>query len=241
LRNAPDPDDLAAAPATESDDLGSTPGYAQTLDEHSAQVGDCAHAFAERAGLPVTLAADIALAAYLHDAGKADPRFQAYLAGGDPFGWDDARVLAKSGRPSLPRNAWERASLPDQWRHEALSVRLAQLHPRFAEANDPALVLWLVGVHHGYGRPLYPHADPLDTELRELPRALDRAWRLDAGHGPQSLAFEFNGRDWAQMFEDLKRRYGIWGLARLEGFVRLADHRASEAAEREFADREIPR
>jgi CRISPR-associated endonuclease/helicase Cas3 len=117
---------------------------------------------------------------------------------------------------------------------------MAQLHARFGEANDPALVLWLVGVHHGYGRPLYPHADPLDAELRELPHALDRAWRLEAGHGPQSLAFEFNGRDWAQIFEDLKRRYGIWGLARLEGFVRLADHRASEAAERWFADREIP-
>jgi CRISPR-associated endonuclease/helicase Cas3 len=100
-------------------------------------------------------------------------------------------------------------------------------------------VLWLVGVHHGYGRPLFPHGDPLDAEPRELPRALGRNWQLKPDHGPQSLAFEFEGYDWVQMFEELKRRYGIWGLARLETFVRLADHRASEAAERRYADQEV--
>ena len=70
-------------------------------------------------------------------------------------------------------------------------------------------MLWLIGTHHGYGRPLYPHADPQEP-------------------GPQSLAFDFDGLDWAQLFEALKEDYGIWGLARLEAFVRLADHRASE-------------
>jgi CRISPR-associated endonuclease/helicase Cas3 len=33
---------------------------------------------------------------------------------------------------------------------------------------------------------------------------------LEPGFGPQSLAFVFNGRDWPQIFEDLKLRYGIW-------------------------------
>jgi CRISPR-associated endonuclease/helicase Cas3 len=239
LRNARDVDELAAAPSTESDELGSTAGYAQPLNEHSCEVEAFARQFARRAGLDEAIAADLALSAYLHDAGKADPRFQAYLAGGEPLGWDESYVLAKSGRASLPRNAWERAGLPDHWRHEALSVRLARLHPRFAQANDPSLVLWLVGVHHGFGRPLFPHRDPLDAEPRELPCALDQNWRLQASHGPQSLGFEFGGYDWVQMFEELKRRYGIWGLARLEAFVRLADHRASEAAERRYADREV--
>ena len=118
-------------------------------------------------------------------------------------------------------------------------MRLARLHSRFEQANDPMLVLWLVGVHHGFGRPLFPHGDALDGEQRELPRALGQDWQLGAGHGPQSLAFEFGGYDWVQMFEELKWRYGIWGLARLEAFVRLADHRASETAERWYAEQEV--
>jgi CRISPR-associated endonuclease/helicase Cas3 len=239
LRNALDVDELAAAPSTESDELGSVAGYPQPLDEHSNEVEALARQYARRGGLDEAIAADLALSAYLHDAGKADPRFQAYLAGGEPFGWDERHVLAKSGRSSLPRNAWERAGLPDHWRHEALSVRLARVHPRIAQANDPSLVMWLVGVHHGFGRPLFPHGDPLDAEPRKLPRALAQDWQLHAGHGPQSLAFEFGGYDWVQMFEELKRRYGVWGLARLESFVRLADHRASEAAERRYAEQEV--
>lgn len=239
LRATADEDELAATPTTESDELGSAAGYAQPLNEHSSEVEAFSRQFALRAGLGEAIVSDIALSAFLHDAGKVDPRFQAYLAGGNPFGWDDEHVLAKSGRSSLPKNAWERAGLPDRWRHEALSVTLARLHPRFEQANDPLLVLWLVGVHHGFGRPLFPHGDPLDTEPRGLPRALSCDWRLEGRHGPQSLAFEFKGCDWAELFKELKRRYGIWGLARLEAFVRLADHRASEAAERRYTEREV--
>ena len=174
------------------------------------EVRDAAAAFAERAGLVVAIAADVSLAAYLHDAGKADPRFQIYLAGGNAWEWDRARVLAKSGRLSLPRGARERAELPDDWRHEALSVRLALNQPQFSSAHDPALVLWLAGVHHGFGRPLFPHRDPLDLEARQFPKVAGVTQELEPGFGPQSLAFVFNGRDWPQIFEDLKLRYGIW-------------------------------
>jgi CRISPR-associated endonuclease/helicase Cas3 len=146
-------DDIAAPPATENDDIGLFGGYPLLLEQHSRDVREAASDFADRAGLPQKLAADIALAGYLHDLGKSDIRFQAYLAGGELLGWDESHALAKSRRDRLPKNAWDRAQLPENWRHEALSVRLARSHREFSEAHDPMLVLWLVGVHHGYGRP----------------------------------------------------------------------------------------
>ena len=105
---------------------------------------------------------------------------------------------------------------------------MAPAHPRFADAHDPALVLWLIGSHHGLGRPFFDFLDPAPDQ-EPLP-CLDVAdWRLATGKpGPQSLAFEFRGVDWPSLFEQLKRRYGIWGLAHLEAILRLADHRASE-------------
>ncbi|HUZ11875.1 MAG TPA: type I-U CRISPR-associated helicase/endonuclease Cas3 [Caulobacteraceae bacterium] len=215
-------------PSTEDDDAGSLAGYAQPLDEHSREVRDLAAEFARKCGLPPSVCGDVALAAYLHDAGKADPRFQAWLYGGNWLTVDDACVLAKSGA-TLPRSARERAGLPHAWRHEALSVSIARSHERFiADASDPELVLWLVGVHHGYGRPFFPHVDEAPP-----PRLAPALGELRAvGAGPQSLAFEFDGWDWPQLFERLKARYGVWELARLEAAVRLADHRASEAAGR---------
>jgi len=216
-------------PATESDDRSSFAARPIPLIEHSRDVRHWVESFAVSAGLAKTVAADLALASYLHDAGKADPRLQSYFAGGDPYGPDTGAVLAKSGLRRVPRDAWRRAGLPDNWRHEALSVRLAMLHPDFKRAHDPQLVLWLIGTHHGFGRPLFPHCDQKDGEARpDLMKVFGVDDVLEAGAGPQSLAFAFRQMDWAQLFDALKQRYGIWGLARLEAFLRLADHRASE-------------
>ena len=224
-----DEDPPVGEPATESDDRSSFADRPIPLIDHSKDVRYWAKSFAVSAGLAEAVAADLALASYLHDAGKADPRLQSYFAGGDPYGPDTGSVLAKSGLRRVPRGAWSRAGLPDNWRHEALSVRLAMLHPDFKQAHDPQLVLWLIGTHHGFGRPLFPHYDQKDGEARpDLLKVFGVDDILEAGAGPQSLAFTFQGMDWAQLFETLKQRYGIWGLARLEAFLRLADHRASE-------------
>src|SRR5581483_8061683 len=76
-------------PSTEDDLLGSTPGFRQTLDEHSDEVRRCAETFTAALGLAPALAGDVALAAYLHDWGKRDRRFQALLHGGDWFAVDE--------------------------------------------------------------------------------------------------------------------------------------------------------
>jgi len=206
------------AAVTEDDSTGSVAAQPVTLAAHTAAVMVKARAFAVAAGLSAERTADLALAASLHDSGKEDLRFQVMLFGGDRLlaAIRTGEPLAKSGRimsRAATIFARRQSGLPERWRHEAQSVTRAMAHPDFADAHDPELVLWLIGTHHGYGRPLFPHDDP-----REAPEAL----------GPQRLDFQFRGYDWAEIFQRLKARYGPWELARLEAVLRLADHRASE-------------
>ena len=199
-------------PVTEDEEASHTASRPITLADHTIDVVARVEQFSEALGIDEHLADDLSLAAILHDTGKADERFQLLLAGSDWWNRPDGRVLAKSGRSS-PRGAWERAGLPTGWRHEARSVRLASADLRFEAAHDPYLVLWLIGTHHGHGRPFFHFVDPLDDQ------------------GPQSLGYSFGGRDWATLFDKLRRHYGVWRLAWLEAILRLADHRASEDAE----------
>jgi len=210
-----DSDEDGRPNSTEDDAAGSIFDFPLSLDQHSRDVEGKAADLASRAGLPAGLVADLKLAGFLHDQGKRDPRFQAWLHFGDPLGFDsddEKDILAKSGR-TLPPVAREKAGLPDRWRHEALSVRLACTHAGMVQAGDPDLVLWLVGSHHGYGRPLFPHrSNRKSTERRAAVSGL-QYW---------------NGLDWPSLFARLKARYGVWELARMEAILRLADHRASE-------------
>ena len=216
---------------TEDDSLSNLSAGPISLEAHAKDVQGYAWRFAQTLGLPSEISADLKLAAYLHDAGKADARFQILLAGSDPWNLPDDRVLAKSSRGS-GKVLWQQAGLPVGWRHEALSVQLAQQHPDFAKAHDPALVLWLIGTHHGLGRPFFNFCDPHDMQgsQRQIQESLGIT---DPGRppspGPQSSAFDYEGEDWASLYAKLKTQYGIWGLAHLEAVLRLADHRASES------------
>src|SRR5262249_49168532 len=117
LRTTP-AEEIAAVPVTEGADLGAIGNNALSLLEHSEHVRDGVTAFAIASGFPQMLCEDLSLSGYLHDPGKADPRYQAYYAGGDPYGPDPTEPLSKSGQRRLPRGAWERAGLPPDWRHE---------------------------------------------------------------------------------------------------------------------------
>jgi CRISPR-associated endonuclease/helicase Cas3 len=204
-----------------------------TLGEHSKGVESYAGRFAKQAGLPSGVAEDLILAAYLHDAGKAQPNFKLMLYGADEIAATFGPDLAKSAKlaklPDSPR-AWEevriRAGLPKGARHEVASLHFAEAHPRFGLANDPDLILWLIGTHHGHGRPFFPAPE------FEWPRE-GECFEADLGDGsigakPARSLADLTAA-WLDLSERVKRRYGAWGLARLEAILRLADHRRSEA------------
>lgn len=176
----------------------------------------------------------LTIAAALHDWGKADWRFQAMLRSSSVFAAMASGVLlAKSGNiTSSAATRLEgrvRAGLPAGFRHEMLSVQMAQSEagssvlPR--EEALRSLTLHLIATHHGYARPFAPVVEddsPPDVSLpvkdkRVLVTSAERlahpAHSLDSGH--------------AERFWQFTRRFGWWGLALLEAVLRLADQQAS--------------
>jgi CRISPR-associated endonuclease/helicase Cas3 len=215
-------------------------GRAVPLAEHSADVERFARAYASALGLSEPLREDIALAAWLHDIGKADTRFQIMLRGGSHIEWlKDATLWAKSAMTPGDRAGQHRAQVrsgyPKGTRHEVQSLsmieqNLEQVNPK---AHDIDLVRFLVASHHGYCRPFAPpilddnpalvhlerHESTTFGVLQLAPVTSDnRLYRLDS-----SLADRF----WA-----LVEKYGWFELCWLETILRLADHRASEEEQR---------
>ncbi len=215
------------------DDGASLTGREVSLARHSQDVWLWARDFASRLGLPDKVGEDLVLAAWLHDAGKADPRFQKWLVGGSAVRLallDEP--LAKSAQTLRDRRAMvqarRQAGYPEGYRHELLSVvMVAANEDLLAKAHDRELVLHLVGAHHGWCRPfaaLVDHPEDLlvTVAMENGPRGL--AARLQAGtrHRLARLDSGVTDRFWT-----LTERYGWWGLAWLEAILRLADHRAS--------------
>ena len=158
--------------------------WAIGLAEHMTGVGQAAARFACACGLPQEMIERLDEAGRLHDLGKNDPRFQLML------GSFDGRLLAKSGLHEVPVTR-KLAGLPRGWRHELSSV--AQ------RVDIDPLVRYLVGSHHGRGRPWMP-AKP-DPKL----------WH------------KAHAENWPSLATQMQQRYGFWGLCYLEAILRLAD------------------
>jgi CRISPR-associated endonuclease/helicase Cas3 len=208
-----------------------------------------AREYANRCGLDSTLTECIALAAWLHDIGKADRRFQLMLRGGNEIDlFKDETPWAKSPMPPGAREAHRRARLkscyPQGARHEVQSVAMLQQHLAelrkqletvgATDAHYLDLVLHLVASHHGYCRPLAPVAvddSPVDVSLSG--HASKHFGSLDflptiSRNGLYRLDSPLADRFWA-----LIGRYGWLELCWLEAILRLADHRASQQEEME--------
>lgn len=225
-----------AASFTDEDATSSSTVAVELLD-HCAEVSKAAHAYARICGLPDTLSADVALAARLHDLGKADPRFQKWLVGGNPWNASASMLLAKSAR--LPANASEiartreKSGYPQGGRHELLSARLAENTAELLrEASDPDLVLHLIASHHGHCRPFAP------VVLDDAPLEVAIEVSGTRAQANSRTGMEQLNSGTAERFWRLTRRYGWWGLAYLESLVRLADHHVS-AMEQQRKDKEV--
>jgi len=138
--------------------------------------------------------------------------------------------LAKGERiPQTPfarRRLRNQIDLPDGFRHEFLSLALAErcaALPSDDERRD--LVLHLIAAHHGHARPFAPVC--IDDAPPGVEVALDgSSLRITAAERRQTPAHRLDSGV-AERFWRLTRRYNWWGLAYLEAILRLADWRAS--------------
>lgn len=218
------------------DDELSTIGQSVPLDKHTEHVTTRTDAWARRC-LPESLVDPLITAAEHHDLGKADPRWQqVHMHAGQEdlaavaLAQNPPHIYAKSNELPLRgiafRRAREQANLPRGFRHEMLSMQLAEAvsngMPDDADLRE--LVLHMIAAHHGHARPFAPVAfdenlPPVETKDFQLAEEQRKQYvsphRLDSGV--------------AERFWQLTRRYGWWGLAYLESIIRLADHAASAA------------
>jgi CRISPR-associated endonuclease/helicase Cas3 len=213
----------------DDDDVTCVGAGAQSLAEHTELVRETVEKLAARC-LPAELRGVMTEAAYWHDAGKLDDRFQILLHHGDELAALAAKApLAKSdwipASPAERRALREASGLPENFRHEVLSVQLAQMRATQVDEHLVDLFLHLIASHHGHARPLLPLCD--DPEPPSIQGRLGDISISLAGDSRREWIAHRVDSGVADRFWTLTRRYGWWGLAYVEAILRLGDWYAS--------------
>lgn len=227
---------------TDSDDSFHA-GRAVPLAEHTSDVEKLAREYATQCGLSPHLIEHVALAAWLHDIGKADRRFQLMLRGGSEIDfYKDETPWAKSemlpGARKAHRLAQQKSGYPPGARHEVQSLAMVQgsleavrevLKQAGVSEPDLDLVLHLIASHHGHCRPFAPavvDGNPVDvTHTAHTSQTFGKI-----GFASTRSCNELHRLDspLADRFWTLIMKYGWQELCWLESILRLSDHRASE-------------
>ena len=210
-----------------TDESESQIGTNATLRDHLEGVGERARDVAKRLNLPDDITDDLYLAGMLHDIGKVDRRFQAQLVGWDPVELERQKAPLAKSLPGMrhvqnhPRGSAQEA-YPRGMRHEVASVALLESNKSVLDgAHDRDLVMYLVGVHHGWGRPLPPI-------IRDAsPQALSYEFRGHQMNSSSDLTTGALAASMAERFWRLAEEYGHYGLAWFEAILRLSDHQQS--------------
>lgn len=228
-------------------------GRAVSLSEHSADVETFAREYATHCGLGGWLAEHVALAAWLHDIGKADRRFQVMLRGGSEIEYfKDETPWAKSamspGARAARKLARERSGYPGGgYFHAVQSVAMLDGQKtaltEWLEKGDSTkepdldLVLHLVASHHGECRPFAPVVvDSAPIKISLAGHSSSVFGKIDFSEVPSNPELHRLDSPLADRFWTLVAKYGWQELCWLEAILRLADHRASEEEQNASAD-----
>ena len=81
----------------------------------------------------------------------------------------------------------------------------------------PTPVAYLVGTHHGFGRPFFPDT-VLEPDMEE-----------EASGSEDPRALREAGSGWYDLVEGMHSRFGLWGTAYLEALLRCGDRQLGTA------------
>ena len=167
------PDDVA------DEDSRSILSAPQTLTDHAKQAAARARELATRLELPGEEIEALAVAALLHDDGKAAAR------------WQNAMNAPKDGGPYAKTRGGGSWRLLEGYRHEFGSLLRAERADLPERTRD--LILHLIAAHHGNARPLISSAGcedgPPSLQESKAGEAALRFARLQKRYGPWGLAW----------------------------------------------------